>query len=121
MAHEDLISNISTYELLPLLDGGESTLYLLDVREPDEVADWHIAGAHNIPLGSLEARFSEVPREKEIVTVCAKGTRALEASGVLASHGVTAGRSVTCLTRTCTPITSAARENWRPKAVPRYG
>lgn len=88
MAHEDLISNISTYELLPLLDGGESTLYLLDVREPDEVADWHIAGAHNIPLGSLEARFSEVPREKEIVTVCAKGARALEASGVLASHGV---------------------------------
>lgn len=88
MAREDLISRISTYELLPLLDSDDSNLYLLDVREPDEVADWHIAGAHNIALGSLEARVSEVPRDKEIVTVCAKGARALEASGVLATHGL---------------------------------
>jgi glyoxylase-like metal-dependent hydrolase (beta-lactamase superfamily II) len=88
VAREELVTSISTYELLPLLDAVDSTLYLLDVREPDEVADWHIAGAHNIPLGSLETRLSEVPREKEIVTVCAKGTRALEASGVLAAHGV---------------------------------
>ena len=88
MAREELISSISTNELLPLLDGDDSDLYLLDVREPDEVAEWHIAGAHNIPLGSLASRLSDVPRDREIVTVCAKGTRAFEASGVLATHGV---------------------------------
>ena len=28
-------------------------LFLLDVREPDEFADWNIEGSQNIPLGEL--------------------------------------------------------------------
>ena len=37
---------------MPLLDRGDD-FYLLDVREPDEFADWFL-GAHNIPLDTLE-------------------------------------------------------------------
>ena len=60
MAENELISTISTEELVPLLDADEH-LFLVDVREPDEVADWQIPGAHNIPLNELEGRLGELP------------------------------------------------------------
>jgi glyoxylase-like metal-dependent hydrolase (beta-lactamase superfamily II)/rhodanese-related sulfurtransferase len=83
----DLISSISTSALTPRLDD-DPTLFLLDVREPDEVAQWQIPGAHNIPLASLENRRSEIPGAKEIVLVCAKGTRAEQGAQILAEHGI---------------------------------
>src|SRR5512146_1888777 len=44
--------------------------FLLDVREPDEWAQAHIAGATLIPLGELEKRVAEVPRDRDVVVVC---------------------------------------------------
>jgi glyoxylase-like metal-dependent hydrolase (beta-lactamase superfamily II) len=81
----DLISSITTYELLALLDTDECP-YLLDVREVDEVADWKIPGVHNIPLGALEQRVDEVPRDQRLVVICAKGTRARQGAEFLARH-----------------------------------
>jgi glyoxylase-like metal-dependent hydrolase (beta-lactamase superfamily II) len=82
-----VISVISTDELLPLLDS-DPQLFLLDVREPDEVADWSIRGAYNVPLAQLESRFGEVPAQDHIVVICAKGTRAQLGAELLAEHGV---------------------------------
>jgi glyoxylase-like metal-dependent hydrolase (beta-lactamase superfamily II)/rhodanese-related sulfurtransferase len=87
VAHADLISSITTYELLPLLDTDRCP-YLLDVRDVDEVADWKIPGVHNIPLRELEARMDDVPLDRELVTICAKGTRALRGAEILAAHGI---------------------------------
>jgi glyoxylase-like metal-dependent hydrolase (beta-lactamase superfamily II) len=87
MAHSDLISNISTTDLVDLLES-DPRLYMVDVREPDEVADWRIEGVHNIPLGRLEASLGDVPRDRRLVVICAKGARALEGAQVLARHGV---------------------------------
>ena len=42
--------------------------YVLDVRG---VIDAKIRGAHHIPLSDLEARLSEIPRDRPIVTYCA--------------------------------------------------
>src|SRR5512132_2718897 len=36
--------------------------YLLDVREPDEWAAGHVPGALHIPLGELNARYTEIDR-----------------------------------------------------------
>jgi glyoxylase-like metal-dependent hydrolase (beta-lactamase superfamily II)/rhodanese-related sulfurtransferase len=83
----DLISSISTYELLPLLDTDDSP-FMLDVREVDEVADWQIPGVHNIPLDSLEKRLSEVPRDQRVVVICAVGTRARQGAEILAGHEI---------------------------------
>jgi glyoxylase-like metal-dependent hydrolase (beta-lactamase superfamily II) len=83
----ELISGISTNELLPLLDDNDD-LFLLDVREPDEVADWQIPGAHNIPIDSLERRVDEVPLDARVVVVCAAGTRAQQGAEILARHGL---------------------------------
>jgi glyoxylase-like metal-dependent hydrolase (beta-lactamase superfamily II)/rhodanese-related sulfurtransferase len=72
---------------VPLLDNEES-LYMLDVREPDEVADWSIPGAHNIPIGSLESRVAQVPRDAHLVVICAQGARAQLGAEVLSKHGI---------------------------------
>ncbi|HEY5437418.1 MAG TPA: MBL fold metallo-hydrolase [Acidimicrobiales bacterium] len=87
MSSGDLISSISTDELLPLLDGSACP-YMLDVREPDEVADWQIPGVHNIPLGTLERRLDELPNDQRIVSICAVGSRALQGAEILAKHGI---------------------------------
>jgi rhodanese-related sulfurtransferase len=56
--------------------------YLLDVREPYEYADGHIAGATLIPLGDLARRIHELPRDRQIVCICRSGNR----SGVATRH-----------------------------------
>ncbi len=65
----------------------KSKVYLLDVREPDEYRDGHIAGAALIPLGQLPARVGELPRDRQIVCVCRSGNR----SGVAARQLIAAG------------------------------
>ena len=45
-------------------------VFLLDVREPKELEEFgSIKGYVNIPLGELEKRLSEVPKDKVIVTL----------------------------------------------------
>jgi rhodanese-related sulfurtransferase len=80
------VSLISGSDLAALLD--DTALYLVDVREPDEVAEWSIVGAHNYPLGSLNSQVAEIPRDKELVVICAKGARALRGAEILAEHGL---------------------------------
>jgi glyoxylase-like metal-dependent hydrolase (beta-lactamase superfamily II)/rhodanese-related sulfurtransferase len=62
-------------------------LFIVDVREPDEVDAWHIPGIHNFPLASLADRVNEIPLDKDLVVVCAKGLRAEKGAKVLAELG----------------------------------
>jgi glyoxylase-like metal-dependent hydrolase (beta-lactamase superfamily II)/rhodanese-related sulfurtransferase len=80
------VSLIDGSDLVAHLD--DANLYLVDVREPDEVAEWSIPGVHNYPLDSLASRVDEIPHEKELVVVCAKGARALKGAEILAAHGL---------------------------------
>ena len=61
--------------------------FLLDVREPKELAVEALPDAVNIPLGQLRARLGELPRDREILVVCRSGQRAYNASRVLLQHG----------------------------------
>ncbi|HTB09467.1 MAG TPA: MBL fold metallo-hydrolase [Acidimicrobiales bacterium] len=81
-----MIASVTGGELVSRLD--EPDLFLLDVREPDEVAEWQIPGVHNIPLGLLEARLDELPRDQDIVVICAKGLRARQGAEFLAEAGI---------------------------------
>ena len=87
MSKESGLSKITTDSLVQILDT-DSDLFLLDVREPDEVAEWRIPGVNNIPLGELDRRISEVPTDKHVVVICAKGARALQGAQILLDHGV---------------------------------
>jgi rhodanese-related sulfurtransferase len=44
-------------------------VFFLDVREPKEIAELgSVKGYVNIPLGQLESRLSEIPKDKLILT-----------------------------------------------------
>ena len=55
--------------------GTDTEPLVLDVRDPDEVAEWAIPGSINIPVRELDRRIDELPRDREVVTVCASGNR----------------------------------------------
>ena len=61
--------------------------FLLDVREPVELAVEHEPKAVNIPLTQLRARLGELPRDREIFVICRSGQRAYYATRVLLQKG----------------------------------
>ncbi len=66
--------------------GGEE-LFLLDVREPSEVAEWAFPDAVNIPLGDLGNRAGELPTDRVIVVACHAGSRSAAAAEALRRGG----------------------------------
>lgn len=87
MSSNELISEISTQELVDRLDS-DGALFLIDVRDRDEVADWHIPGVNNFPLAHLEQSLDEIPRDRHLVVICAKGVRAQQGAEILARHAM---------------------------------
>lgn len=61
--------------------------YLLDVREPEEIAEGQIPGSLSIPLGQLRERASEIPKDSDIVVICRSGIRSYKAAFLLSSLG----------------------------------
>ena len=61
---------------------------LIDVRDADEYAKGHAAGAKNLPLATLEGEKS-LPKNKTlpIVLMCGTGARAQRATGILRKLG----------------------------------
>jgi hypothetical protein len=43
---------------------------LIDVREPDEFASWHIPDAINLPPSQMRARYAELQTTRELWTCC---------------------------------------------------
>ncbi len=74
----------------------DKDVFLLDVREPEEFADYKIPGAVNIPLSQLfsPAAESSIPRDKKIVTICSHGNRSMVATFALAQKGIEASSLV---------------------------
>jgi rhodanese-related sulfurtransferase len=83
------VPTIDARELQEKLAGNPKP-YLLDVREPVEFRQRRIAGANLIPLGELNTRLDELPRDREIVCICATGHRSVPAVRQLVDAGYTA-------------------------------
>ena len=65
-------------------------VFMLDVREQEEWDEYHAPMATLIPLGELQARLSEVPKDKEILVVCRSGNRSQEGRDILLAAGYNA-------------------------------
>ncbi|WP_327308277.1 rhodanese-like domain-containing protein [Streptomyces sp. NBC_01298] len=66
---------------------------IIDVRTPGEYASGHLPGAQNIPLdriGRSLPELREAALERELLLVCASGTRSQNAARTLAGHGIAA-------------------------------
>jgi rhodanese-related sulfurtransferase len=59
----------------------------IDVREPEEWDAGHLDGSVLIPLGELQARAGELPRDRPLVIVCRTGARSGYAADALVAAG----------------------------------
>ncbi len=64
--------------------------FLLDVRNPDELAMEPLPGAVNIPLPVLRQNLEKLPRDREILVICRSGQRAYYATRILLQNGFNA-------------------------------
>lgn len=62
---------------------------VIDVREPWEYQSGHVPGAKLIPVNSVYARREELPKDKDLIFVCAVGQRSALACEMAAAAGLT--------------------------------
>ncbi len=77
-------AQLSVNEAVTLREQGA---FILDVRQPEEWNDFHVPDSTLIPLGELESRLSEVPRDRDIVVVCRSGNRSQQGRDILLKAG----------------------------------
>jgi rhodanese-related sulfurtransferase len=69
------------------LQGGEAGALIVDVREPNEYNQIRARGAVLLPLGRLNGRVKDLPRDREILLMCRTGGRSANATQYLAANG----------------------------------
>lgn len=62
---------------------------VIDVREPHEYSAGHVPDATLIPVNSVYARREELPKDKDLIFVCAVGQRSALAAEMAAAAGLT--------------------------------
>jgi sulfur-carrier protein adenylyltransferase/sulfurtransferase len=87
-------NDISVEELKQRLDRGEK-VFVLDVRNPEEIQICRIIGSTVIPLPQLPQRFGELDRNREIVVHCKSGMRSQKAIQFLRQQGFTRLKNLT--------------------------
>jgi rhodanese-related sulfurtransferase len=78
------VEDVSAEDGHEMVEGGG---YLLDVREADEWEAGHAPEAVWIPMGELEARVDELPRDRRIVVICRTGARSHVVAAALLGAG----------------------------------
>ncbi len=77
---------ITVEELKQRLDRGED-VFILDVRNPEEIQICRLPGSTVIPLPTLPQRFGELDRDREIIVHCKSGVRSQKAIHFLRQQG----------------------------------
>lgn len=67
----------------------ENGAVVIDVREPHEYQAGHVPDAKLIPVNTVYARRDELPKDRDIVFVCAVGQRSALACEMAAAAGLT--------------------------------
>ncbi|WP_245896050.1 rhodanese-like domain-containing protein [Deinococcus irradiatisoli] len=65
----------------------ENGALLIDVREANEYQEVHAQGAQLMPFSEFEARYTELPKDKELVMICRSGARSGRAAQFLLDQG----------------------------------
>jgi len=78
------VADVSAEDGRRMVDDGA---LLLDVREADEWDAGHAPEALWIPMGELQARVAELPRDRRIVAICRSGNRSHVVAGALIGAG----------------------------------
>ena len=62
-------------------------IFVLDVREPEEIAIAPVPGAAHIPMGDIPSRLTELDPARETIVVCHHGVRSAQVAMYLARMG----------------------------------
>lgn len=81
------MKQLTAKQVEELLNDGNQSLNIIDVREDEEVATGMIPTAKHIPLGLIESRMNELEKTKEYIMVCRSGGRSGQAAQFLESQG----------------------------------
>ena len=65
---------------------------IIDVRNTDEYEGGHAQNAMLIPHDQILARFEELPKDKTLLFICAKGQRSAVACEMAAAMGIPPGK-----------------------------
>lgn len=68
-------------------DAAATGAAVIDVRQPEEYVNGHVAGAQLIPLGEVVARLDEIPADEPVYIICQSGGRSLKAAKFLRAQG----------------------------------
>ena len=79
-------TRISAEEAKEMLENGAA---IVDVRERHEYDSGHVPGAALIPVNTVYARREELPKDKDVIFICAVGQRSALASEMAAAAGLT--------------------------------
>jgi hydroxyacylglutathione hydrolase len=79
------VPQTTSAELAERLRAGD--VAVLDVRGRTEWEAGHLPGVENIPVGYLEDRLDEIPRDQPVVVHCQGGARSAIAASLLRSRG----------------------------------
>ena len=82
------MANVTAPELARRL-AEDRDLVVLDVREPAEWMDGHVAGARHIPMREVADRIAEIPRDRTVAITCAGGARSSVVGSMLLARGFT--------------------------------
>ena len=85
---------VSVEEAQRLLKTGTDSAFLLDVREPYEVAICRIDGSRHIAMREVAARIDELPRDRRLLVMCHHGGRSRQVSDFLRTQGFPAVSNV---------------------------
>ena len=69
------------------MQGDDGGALIIDVREANEYAQVRAKGAVHLPLGRLNNRVKDLPRDREILLMCRTGGRSSNATQFLAANG----------------------------------
>ena len=89
------MKEMTPQDLRDRLEAGDA-IAVMDIRESDEFADWHIHGSINVPMYNaiasgrhdvVNASIGDVPKDKTVVAVCRMGNTSRVAAQVLGEMG----------------------------------
>ena len=69
------------------LQGDDGGALIIDVREPNEYAQIRARGAVLLPMGGLNGRIADLPRDRELLLMCRTGGRSQTVTQFLVANG----------------------------------
>jgi len=84
---QEPFTRINVDEAKEMLAG--DSVAVIDVREPHEYDAGHVPDAKLIPVATVYARRDELPRDRDLIFVCAVGQRSALACEMAAAVGLT--------------------------------